>query len=168
MTTETNDAAALLAVIARKGEFITLLADILENQCLAMGAALIEAEIADNGFAGLTWIHNTLAGPGLLPDVEEARRLGGAQAWFDRGVLDREGLKEKLLAAMKPKELPLATAIDVECAGNDLAARCRAAGWVITIDQKSEPPLAAGNHVDVVTVRPTIAAVRAAEKRESA
>ena len=41
-----------------------------------------------------------------------------------------------------------------------LAAGARAAGFVITIDQRPEPPLAMGNHSDVVSIRPTIEVLR--------
>ena len=56
---------------------------IISNHCTAMQAAVIETEI--NGpEEGMNWIVNTLVGPGLYPDVEEAKAIGGAQAWFDR------------------------------------------------------------------------------------
>jgi len=47
------------------------------------------------------------------------------------------------------------TAEGFQAAAQDLAERARAAGWVITIDQRSilEPYPAMGKHVDVVTVR---------------
>lgn len=49
------------------------LVDVVDNHSIAMGAALIDAEL-DNPLAGMSWIFNTLCGPGLLPDVDEARR----------------------------------------------------------------------------------------------
>ena len=55
----------------------------IERGYLAMQAAWLEAEITTPA-NGIAWIHNTLWGPGLLPDADEARALGGAQAWFDR------------------------------------------------------------------------------------
>lgn len=57
--------------------------DTIERGYLAMQAAWLEAEISSPA-NGMVWIHNTLCGPGLLPDADEARALGGAQAWFDR------------------------------------------------------------------------------------
>lgn len=56
---------------------------------------------------------------------------------------------------LHPRFLPT-TAEGFQAAAQDLAERARAAGWVITIDQKSivEPHPAMGHHVDVVTVRP--------------
>lgn len=43
---------------------------------------------------------------------------------------------------------------DVHAAASAFARSCRAQGFVITIEQKPLEPLAMGNHVDVVTVRP--------------
>lgn len=48
-----------------------------------MQSAIIEGHIGDGHAAGLQWMVNTLSGPGLLPDLDEAKALGGAQAWFD-------------------------------------------------------------------------------------
>jgi hypothetical protein len=48
-----------------------------------MQTAVIEAEI-NGAEEGMNWIVNTLVGPGLYPDIEEAKAIGGAQAWFDR------------------------------------------------------------------------------------
>ena len=55
---------------------------IIENYTLAMQAAVIDAEL-DSQIAGMNWIFNTLCGPGNLPDMDEAKAIGGAQAWFD-------------------------------------------------------------------------------------
>jgi len=52
------------------------------NHILAMSAAVIAREI-DGPEKAWLWIENTLIGPGLYPDIEEAKALGGAQAWFN-------------------------------------------------------------------------------------
>ena len=67
-----------------------LLGDVISNHCIAMQAALIEECLGEGAEAAMVWISNTLSGPGLLPDLEEARRLGGAQAWFDARSTERE------------------------------------------------------------------------------
>mgnify|MGYP000408573129 CR=1 FL=1 len=56
---------------------------IISNHCIAMQAAVIETEI-NGSEEGMSWIVNTLVGPGLYPDIEDAKSIGGAQAWFDR------------------------------------------------------------------------------------
>lgn len=61
----------------------------ISNHCLAMQAALIDGQLQSPAH-GLRWIINTLDGPGLLPDLEEAKALGGAQAWFDREMAKHE------------------------------------------------------------------------------
>ena len=67
-----------------------LLGDLISNHCIAMQAALIEECLGEGAEAAMVWISNTLRGPGLLPDLEEARRLGGAQVWFDARSDERE------------------------------------------------------------------------------
>ena len=57
---------------------------VINNHCLAMSAALIELYVGEGTVPAMAWIENTLAGPGLLPNYEEAQKLGGAQAWFDQ------------------------------------------------------------------------------------
>jgi hypothetical protein len=61
---------------------IILDTDIVEHQVLAMQAAIIDAELVSPE-QGMKWIFNTLWGPGNLPDIDEAKELGGAQAWFN-------------------------------------------------------------------------------------
>ncbi|HSC06122.1 MAG TPA: Lar family restriction alleviation protein [Steroidobacteraceae bacterium] len=63
--------------------------DIVESQVLAMQAAVLAGHL-ESPAHGLQWIVNTLAGPGHLPDLEEAKALGGAQAWFDRETAKHE------------------------------------------------------------------------------
>lgn len=70
-------------------------ADILERQCQAMQAAVIE-ESHKGAAAGMRWISNTLIGPGLYPDMSEALDLSEdnpAQAWFDAKVAESEAFR---------------------------------------------------------------------------
>ena len=63
--------------------------DIMHRQILAMRAAVADGHLQSPAH-GLQWIVNTLEGPGQLPDLDEARALGGAQAMFDREVAEQE------------------------------------------------------------------------------
>ena len=66
--------------------------NVIDNHCIAMQSALIDAH--ERGHQqGLQWIWNTLVGPGLLPDFDEAKAMGGAQAWFDAKTAESEALK---------------------------------------------------------------------------
>lgn len=67
--------------------------DIMSHQIIAMRAAVVESQLrgAENG---MEWIVNTLEGPGNLPDLDEARELGGAQALFDKEVAEQEAFRE--------------------------------------------------------------------------
>ncbi len=66
--------------------------DIMAKHIIAMGAAVIEGHLTSPA-DGLQWIVNTLAGPGNLPDLDEARVLGGAQAWFDAEMAKHEAFR---------------------------------------------------------------------------
>lgn len=57
--------------------------DVIQEQVIAMRAAIADAAINDPE-KGIQWIINTLAGPGHLPDIDEAVELGGAQALFNK------------------------------------------------------------------------------------
>lgn len=63
--------------------------DAMHDHIVAMGAAVIDGHLQTHAH-GLQWIVNTLAGPGLLPDLDEAKALGGAQAWFDHEMAKHE------------------------------------------------------------------------------
>ena len=67
-----------------------LFGDVIANHCIAMQAAVIEEVLGEGAEAAMVWISNTLCGPGLLPNLEEALRLGGAQAWFDARSAERQ------------------------------------------------------------------------------
>ncbi len=66
--------------------------DIVATHSIAMGAAVIAGKL-ESPEHGLQWIVNTLEGPGLLPDLDEARALGGAQAWFDAKIAEHEAFR---------------------------------------------------------------------------
>lgn len=82
---------------------------VIAQQCLAMQAALVETHL-HGATDGMRWIINTLAGPGLLPDLTEARELGGAQAWFDRETTQEaaryEAVLQRIGAAPQPGAQP--------------------------------------------------------------
>jgi len=61
----------------------------VSSLCIAMQAACIDGR-AREAANGMRWIENTLDGPGLLPNTEEAQLLGGAQAWFDAKTAENE------------------------------------------------------------------------------
>lgn len=85
MTTDTTPADQANSELQRTLRACTDFSDIITNNCIAMQAALIDAEFK-GADAGMTWIENTLMGPGLLPDYDEALALSAtdpAQAWFD-------------------------------------------------------------------------------------
>ena len=63
--------------------------DIVHSQVIAMQAAVLEGHL-NTPKHGLQWIVNTLTGPGHLPDLDEARARGGAQAWFDQETVKHE------------------------------------------------------------------------------
>lgn len=66
--------------------------DIVAQHTMAMRAACV-AWKTEGAEAGMTWIANTLCGPGHLPDVEAAQAEGGAQAMFDREMAEHEAFR---------------------------------------------------------------------------
>ena len=68
--------------------------DIVHSQVVAMQAAVLEGHLKTPAH-GLQWIVNTLTGPGHLPDLDEARELGGAQAWWDRETAKHEEFRRE-------------------------------------------------------------------------
>lgn len=72
--------------------------DIISNQCIAMQAAVIDAKFRSPA-EGMEWIENTLCGPGLMPDMAQARAMPTAvlqtasQAWFDAKSAEHEALR---------------------------------------------------------------------------
>ena len=66
--------------------------DIVAQQVMAMRAAVVDGAL-QGPETGLGWIVNTLEGPGHLPNVDEARALGGAQAMFDKELAEHEAFR---------------------------------------------------------------------------
>ena len=92
-TQRTLDAVRKLKAEATKSERRAItFGDIVHTQVLAMRAAVAEFEITGPTSA-MAWIENTLAGPGHLPDVDEVRKLGGAQAMFDKEMAEHEAFR---------------------------------------------------------------------------
>ncbi len=82
-----------LAAEAAKSERSAItFGDIVQSQVLAMRAAVVAAKL-DGLDVGMQWIANTLAGPGHLPDLDEARALGGAQALWDKETAEAEAFR---------------------------------------------------------------------------
>lgn len=125
--------------------------DIIHRQCIAMQAAVIDGHL-NSPAEGLRWIANTLWGPGLLPDLDEAKAIGGAQAWFDREVAAAEKFRAEhptpapravicaLMLTEQQRELLSCAAVYLESfaadqrqAGNDSqAAGCMASAHAIS------------------------------------
>lgn len=66
-----------------------MFSDIVHRHILAMRAAVVAGHLEGLDH-GMQWIFNTLAGPGHLPNLDEARALGGAQAMFDAELREHE------------------------------------------------------------------------------
>jgi len=66
--------------------------DIVHTQVLAMRAAYVDAKL-NGSDAGMTWIENTLEGPGQLPDLATAKKEGGAQCMFNREMAEHEAFR---------------------------------------------------------------------------
>lgn len=69
-----------------------MFSDIVHRHILAMRAAVVAGHLEGLDH-GMQWIFNTLAGPGHLPNLEEARALGGAQAMFDAELREHEAFR---------------------------------------------------------------------------
>ena len=66
--------------------------DIVQGHVIAMRAAVVAAKL-EGLDVGMQWIANTLCGPGHLPDLDEARALGGAQALWDKETAEHEAFR---------------------------------------------------------------------------
>lgn len=92
-TQRTLDAVRKLKTEAAKSERRAItFGDIVHTQVLAMRAAYVDAKL-NGSEAGMTWIENTLEGPGHLPDVAAAKDEGGAQAMFNREMAEHEAFR---------------------------------------------------------------------------
>ena len=69
-----------------------------------MQSAFIDYSLTDPQ-AGMQWIFNTLIGPELLPNIDVARALGGAQAWFDAETA-KEAVRLAAIDAAATKDKP--------------------------------------------------------------
>lgn len=96
MKAEAESAEARIAELSKacdKAKRLSIeLADIIAKHCIAMQAAVIEGRLKGPA-QGLQWIGNTLFGPGLYPDIEAARALGGAQAFFDKAMAEHDAFR---------------------------------------------------------------------------
>ena len=77
------------AEMIKQLRFRVTLGDAVTTQVIAMQAAVIAHEL-EGPAAGIRWIKGTLFGPGFLPDIDAAKALGGAQAWFDAKMAEHE------------------------------------------------------------------------------
>ncbi|RQZ78809.1 hypothetical protein DF056_20650 [Burkholderia cepacia] len=67
---------------ARAESLIKTMSDIIHDQTVAMQSAIIEWQHGNGAEAGLSWIVNTLEGPGHFPDFD-APHGKHAQFWFN-------------------------------------------------------------------------------------
>ena len=88
----THVLAYALAEAAKSERRAVAFGDIVNSQILAMRAAVVAAKL-EGLDVGMQWIANTLCGPGHLPDIDEARALGGAQALWDKETAEHEAFR---------------------------------------------------------------------------
>lgn len=92
-TQRTLDAVHKLKAEAAKSERRAItFGDIVHSQVIAMRAAVVAAKL-EGLDVGMEWIANTLGGPGHLPDLDEARALGGAQALWNKETAEAEAFR---------------------------------------------------------------------------
>lgn len=92
-TQRTLDAVHKLKAEAAKSERRAItFGDIVQSQVIAMRAAVVAAKL-EGLDVGMQLIANTLEGPGHLPDMDEARALGGAQALWDKETAEAEAFR---------------------------------------------------------------------------
>ena len=82
----------VLAEAAKSERRAVAFGDIVNSQILAMRAAGVAAKL-EGLDVGMQWVANTLCGPGHLPDIDEARALGGAQALWDMETAEHEAFR---------------------------------------------------------------------------
>lgn len=87
-----NAIVQLAADAARSERRAITFGDIVHTQVLAMRAAYVDAKL-NGSDAGMTWIENTLEGPGQLPDLAAAKKEGGAQCMFNREMAEHEAFR---------------------------------------------------------------------------
>lgn len=114
--------------------------DIVAQHTIAMGAAVVEGHLTSPE-AGMQWIVNTLAGPGHLPDLDEARQLGGAQAWFDAKMAEHDAFREAHPAPTVALTPPAQVAVEPAAWKDVLAERKRqieVEGWTPDHDEEHD------------------------------
>lgn len=82
----------VLAESAKSERRAIAFGDIVQSQVIAMRAAVVAAKLQGLD-VGMQWIANSLEGPGHLPDLDEARALGGAQALWDKETSEAEAFR---------------------------------------------------------------------------
>lgn len=91
----TMSAQQLQSEVARLRRVVADFVDIISNHTIAMQAAVIDASFNDSD-KGMSWVRNTLFGPGLFPDIDEAIEMSEtnpAQAWFDHKMAAHEAFR---------------------------------------------------------------------------
>jgi len=68
--------------MSKTEEFAKMMSEMHHDLLVVMQAAFIEWQHGNGADAAMTWIANTLDGPGLIPD-KNAPYGKEAQAWFD-------------------------------------------------------------------------------------
>lgn len=91
-TDNSTEIQLLKAEIAKGLKREIMYSDIIHRHVIAMRAAMVAGHLEGLDH-GMQWIFNTLAGPGHLPDLDEARAIGGAQAMFDAEVREHEAFR---------------------------------------------------------------------------
>lgn len=86
------ECARLHAEAAKSERRAIAFGDIVNSHVVAMRAAVVAAKL-EGLDVGMQWIANTLCGPGQLPDIDEARALGGAQALWDKETAEHEAFR---------------------------------------------------------------------------
>lgn len=133
--TETNKDAEielLKAELTKSEKRAILFGDLLHQNIIAMRAAIVAGKL-EGLEQGLQWIANTLEGPGHLPDLDEARVRGGAQAMFDAEMAEHEEFRATHQLPENPSEWISSAIKDV------LAERRRqvvAEGWTPRFDDE--------------------------------
>lgn len=91
-TNNSTEIQLLKAEIAKGLKREIMYSDIIHRHVIAMRAAVVAGHLEGLDH-GMQWIFNTLAGPGHLPDLDEARTIGGAQAMFDAELQEHEAFR---------------------------------------------------------------------------
>ena len=104
--TDTNKDAEielLKAELTKSEKRAILFGDLLHQNIIAMRAAVVAGKL-EGLEQGLQWIANTLEGPGHLPDLDEARVRGGAQALFDAEMAEHDEFRATHQLPENPSE----------------------------------------------------------------